>query len=92
MEEKKQVSIQDGIAPDNKCRRNEGKFINHHYIFSVIISADSICERMLKLVGKEVLWWPSGLRIQCCHFCGSGHCHGVGLIPGPGITFLVHQK
>ena len=28
----------------------------------------------------EILWWLSGLRIQC------GHCCGAGLIPGPGTS------
>ena len=37
----------------------------------------------------------SGLRIQCCHFSGLGHCCGTGSIrgtssiPGPG-TFTCH--
>ena len=30
-----------------------------------------------------VPWWHSRLRIQCCHCCGSDHCCGLGLIPGP---------
>ena len=30
--------------------------------------------------------WLSGLRILHCHCCGSGHCYGVGLIPGPGTS------
>ena len=45
---------------------------------------------------KRVLWWLSGLRIQCCHFCGWGCCSGVGLIPGLGMstyhTYALPQK
>lgn len=26
------------------------------------------------------------LRIQCCHFCGLGHCCDWGSIPGPGTS------
>ena len=33
-----------------------------------------------------VLQWPNGLRIQHCHCSSSGHCCGVGLIPGPGAS------
>ena len=28
----------------------------------------------------------SGLRIQCCHCSGLGHCCGAGWIPGPGTS------
>ena len=34
----------------------------------------------------EVLLWNTGLRIQCCHCSSLGHCHGAGLIPGPGTS------
>ena len=34
----------------------------------------------------EVAWWLSGLRIQCCQCCGSGHCCGVCSNPGPGTS------
>ena len=37
-----------------------------------------------------VLKWLSGLRIQCCH-C-SGHCYGVGLIPGPGMEKKIYNE
>ena len=37
-----------------------------------------------------VPWWLCGLRIQCCHRCGSGHCYSVGSIPSPG-TFCRSQ-
>ena len=33
--------------------------------------------------------WLSGLRIWHCHYSGSDHCCGVGLIPGLG-TFACH--
>ena len=39
----------------------------------------------LKIV-LRVPWWLSGLRMQCCHCCGSGYCCGVGSIPGLGIS------
>ena len=28
-----------------------------------------------------VPWWLSGLRTRHCHYCGSGYCSGIGLIP-----------
>lgn len=28
----------------------------------------------------------SRLRTQCCHWCGSGHCCGLGLTPGLGTS------
>ena len=31
-------------------------------------------------------WWLSGFRIWLCHCCGSDHCCGVCLIPGPGTS------
>lgn len=31
-------------------------------------------------------WWLNGLRIWCCHCCGSGGCYGGGSIPGPGTS------
>ena len=34
----------------------------------------------------RVPWWFSGLRTQHCHCSRSGHCCGVGLIPGPEIS------
>jgi len=34
---------------------------------------------------KRVLWWLSGLRIQCCQFSGWGCCSGVGFTPGLGM-------
>ena len=33
-----------------------------------------------------VPWWLSRLRIQHCHYCGSGYCCGGGLIPGLGTS------
>ena len=30
--------------------------------------------------------WHCGLRIQCCHCNGCGHCCGVDSIPGPGTS------
>ena len=33
-----------------------------------------------------VPWWLSGLRIWCCHYSGSGHCYGAGLMPGSGTS------
>jgi len=41
---------------------------------------------MNKIVKIQVLWWLRGLRIQCCHCCGSGYCCGTGSVPGPGIS------
>ena len=40
------------------------------------------------------LWWCSGLRIQHCHCCGSGHYCSIGLIPDPGtpICYRHGQK
>ena len=35
-------------------------------------------------IKQRIPWWLSGFRIGCCHRCGSGHCCGMGLIPGPG--------
>ena len=37
-------------------------------------------------VKTGVPWWGGGLRIQCCHCCGSGHSCSVGWIPGPGTS------
>ena len=31
---------------------------------------------------NDVPWWCSGLRIWCCHCCGSGLCCGTASIPG----------
>ena len=31
-----------------------------------------------------VSWLLSGLRVQHCHYCGSGPYCGMGSIPGPG--------
>ena len=36
--------------------------------------------RFLKSAGG-VSWWPSGLRIWCCHCGCSGHCCGLVSIP-----------
>ena len=30
-----------------------------------------------------VPWWPSRLRIWCCHCYGSGSCYGADYVPGP---------
>ncbi|WP_251884210.1 hypothetical protein, partial [Klebsiella pneumoniae] len=35
-------------------------------------------------------WWLSGVRIQPCHCCGSGYCHGTGSVPALG-TSLCHR-
>ena len=35
---------------------------------------------------SRVPWLLSRLRIQRCHCCRSGYCHGRGLIPGPGTS------
>ena len=35
---------------------------------------------------KGISAWFSGLRIQCCHCCSSGHCCGGGFIPGLGTS------
>ena len=40
----------------------------------------------LKLSEMGVPWWLSGVRILCCHCCGSGYCHGVVLNSGPGTS------
>ena len=37
-----------------------------------------------------VPWWLSGLRIWCCHCCGSSCCCGTGLIPGLE-TYTCHR-
>ena len=34
----------------------------------------------------KVSWWLSGLSIQHYHCYGSGHCCGMGSIPGPGTS------
>ena len=31
---------------------------------------------------NEVPWWLNGIKIQNCHFYGTGYCYGAGLIPG----------
>ena len=41
------------------------------------------CLQKLKL---GVPLWHSGLRTWHCHCNSLGHCCGVGLIPGPGIS------
>ena len=33
-----------------------------------------------------VLLWHSGLRMYHCHYSSSGHCCGVGSIPGAGTS------
>ena len=33
-----------------------------------------------------VPWWLSGLRTWLCHYCDSGYCCCVGLIPGMGTS------
>ena len=38
----------------------------------------------LEVVGIPL--WPSRLRIQFCHCCGSGHCCAVGSVPGLGTS------
>ena len=30
--------------------------------------------------------WHRGLKIWCGHCSSLGHCYGMGLIPGPGIS------
>ena len=40
-----------------------------------------------KMHVREAPWWLTGLRIQCCPSCGSGHSQSVIWIPGPG-TFV----
>ena len=34
----------------------------------------------------RILWWPSSLRIQCCHCSVLSHCCGAGLIPCLGTS------
>ena len=34
--------------------------------------------------GCSIPQWPTELNMQHCHCSGSGHCCGVGLIPGLG--------
>ena len=42
---------------------------------------------------KRVPWCLRGLSIWHCHYCGLGHCHGPGLIPGPGTSACcVHSQ
>ena len=41
---------------------------------------------------RGISWWPRGLRIQCCHRCGSGHCCGMGLIPDPGTSACLRRS
>ena len=31
--------------------------------------------------------WPSRLRIQCCHCCGSDHSCDVGSVPGQELPY-----
>ena len=38
---------------------------------------------------EGVPWWPSRLRIWCCHWCGSHHPCGSGLIPGLGTVCMM---
>ena len=38
----------------------------------------------LKKSTQGASWWLNGLRIQCCHCCGSGHCHGSQFNPSTG--------
>ena len=35
---------------------------------------------------QGVLWWHGRLRTCHCLCCGSSHCCGEGLIPGPGAS------
>ena len=35
--------------------------------------------------------WLGGLKIWCCHSCGSGYSCGIGSIPGPGTSACSRQ-
>ena len=36
----------------------------------------------------RVLSWLWGLRVWCCHCCGSGYSYGMDSIPGPGNSCM----
>ena len=40
----------------------------------------------IKYLELEVPSWLNGLRIQCCHCCGSSYSCGTGSIPGLGAS------
>ena len=45
--------------------------------------------------GMGAPWWFIGLRIQHCHYCGSGCCCGAASIPSLGPSACLgrgHQK
>ena len=39
-----------------------------------------------KFLERGVPRWHRKFRIQHCHCSGSGHCCGMGSVPGPGIS------
>ena len=43
-------------------------------------------------MGQGIPWWCSGLKIWCCHCCGSGHSSSAGLIPGPGTSLCYGNR
>ena len=45
--------------------------------------------KKVKKEKKVVPSWHSELRIWHCHYSGSGHSCGTGLIPGPGMAHAV---
>ena len=46
---------------------------------------------LLVIIGWVIILWHRSLRIQHCHCNGSGHCCGMGLIPGLG-TSICHGQ
>ena len=60
--------------------------IDQLYLYVFFLTVLIMKTPVSKACGFEVPLWHSGLRIQDYHYSSSGHCCGVGLIPGPGTS------
>ena len=54
------------------------------YLFAV----QHLCVCVERRGKKGVSWWLSGLRVQCCHYCGTNL---IPSIPDPGISISHRQ-
>ena len=59
---------------------NHRKFIKTKNLFYIKIIPFYSLKNCLIL---RVSLCPNGLKVQCCYYCGVGHCCGMGLIPSP---------
>ena len=56
------------------------------YLLPKYKNGNSTSSSVFKKLLPGVAWWLSGLRIQRCHFHGSGYSCDTGSIPGPGTS------